>query len=239
MVKNILITNDDGILADGLIRLAAAAVDFGNVWVAAPDAQRSAASHSITLHSHIDVFPVDFPVKGVKGYKSSGTPADCVRVGVLNILPEKPDIVLSGINNGYNVASDIQYSATAGAAFEASFQGCMGIAFSEKDVSTHEVSDAYISKILAELIDREIPSGTIWNVNFPGCPLAECKGVLWNRKVSDKMVFRDTYDEIEALPHNGVRFKVHAHNNKDAENDTDLKAVFENYVSVGLVKNVG
>ena len=121
-MKRILLTNDDGIEANGLLRLAKAAQRFGKVYIVAPAHQRSAASHSISLHSPIDVFPYDYPLAGVTAFASSGMPGDCVRVGALSVLDQKPDIVLSGINNGYNVASDIQYSATAGAAFEASFR---------------------------------------------------------------------------------------------------------------------
>ena len=142
-MKKILITNDDGINADGLIRLVKAAREFGEVWVVAPESQRSAASHSITLHKPIDVYPCELKleddcgkvhsdsVQTVKGntdtkdsmalagddghrscnvhaFSCSGTPADCVRVGSLNIMPERPDVVLSGINYGYNACSDIR-----------------------------------------------------------------------------------------------------------------------------------
>ena len=104
-MKQILITNDDGIFADGLVRLASIAKEFGDVWVVAPDGQRSAASHRITLHQPVDVNPaVDFPVEGVHAFSCSGTPADCVRVGSLYVMKKKPDLVLSGINYGYNVA---------------------------------------------------------------------------------------------------------------------------------------
>nr|MCR5730858.1 5'/3'-nucleotidase SurE [Ruminococcus sp.] len=130
-MRSILITNDDGILADGIIRLAKAAKEFGEVWVVAPDGQRSAAAHSISLHSPVDVYPHDFPIDGVHAYSCSGSPGDCVRVGALSIMPHKPDIVLSGINFGFNVATDIQYSGTAGAAFEAAFQGIHAVSFSE------------------------------------------------------------------------------------------------------------
>ncbi|MCR4760978.1 MAG: 5'/3'-nucleotidase SurE, partial [Oscillospiraceae bacterium] len=97
-MRSILLTNDDGIAADGLIRLARAAAGFGEIWVVAPDSQRSAASHSISLHSPIDVFPHDFPVEGVHAFSCTGTPGDCVRVGSLNMMPHRPDVVLSGIN---------------------------------------------------------------------------------------------------------------------------------------------
>ena len=149
-MRNILITNDDGISAGGIIRLARAAQAFGRVYVAAPEAQRSAASHSITLHGTIDVFRAEFPVPGVKAFACSGTPGDCVRLGCTVLLPEKPDAVLSGINFGYNAASDIQYSATAGAAFEGAFQGCLAIAFSEGTNDHPEVADHFLHGLLGD-----------------------------------------------------------------------------------------
>ena len=90
MDKKILITNDDGITSDGIIRLAKAAKEFGTVYVVAPEDQRSAMSHSITLRHSFEAWKVDFPVEGVHAYACNGTPADCVRIGVLNIVPNKP-----------------------------------------------------------------------------------------------------------------------------------------------------
>ena len=237
-MRRILITNDDGIAADGLIRLAAAAQKYGEVWVVAPDSQRSAASHSITLHTYIDVFPHDFPVAGVHAFSCSGTPGDCVRVGSLNIMPQKPDLVLSGINYGYNVASDIQYSATAGGAFEGSFQGYPSIALSEQACPCHEVTDAYLDAVLEELIGLHPAEGEILNVNFPGCKLAECKGILRNRKVSRGMFYRDHYNVQVQLPNGGLRLMVEGDYNEDAEPDTDFRAVVENFISIGIAANI-
>lgn len=234
----ILITNDDGINADGIIRLAKAAKQFGEVWVVAPDSQRSAASHSITLHNHIDIYPYKFAVDDIHAFSCSGTPADCVRVGSLNIMPHKPDAVLSGINNGYNTATDIQYSATAGAAFEAAFQGFHAISFSEQADKLHDISEYYLHDILAELLYKKLEYGQIFNVNFPGCPLSECKGILRNRKVSKGMFFRDTYTELERLQNGGVRYMVHGEYNEEAEPDTDFRAVVDNYISIGIVNNI-
>ena len=168
-MKKILITNDDGIDSDGLIRLAKAAVDFGEVWVVAPDGQRSAMSHSITLRNSMEAWECDFPVPGVHAYACDGKPADCVRIGALNIVPGKPDHVFSGINYGYNAATDLQYSATAGAAFEAAFQGIHTIAFSEEACEIHEVTDRYLKEIMAELLESPLGANQIWHVNFPGC----------------------------------------------------------------------
>ena len=194
-MRKILITNDDGINADGIIRLAQAATEFGEVWVIAPDSQRSAMSHSITLRHSVDAWKVDFPVPGVHAYACSGTPGDCVRIGSLNIVPEKPDHVFSGINYGFNAASDIQYSATAGAAFEAAFQGIHTIAFSEDACEIHEVTERYLKEIIAELLNKPLGVNQIWNVNFPGCQLAECNGILRDRKVSTDAFYVDRYIE--------------------------------------------
>ena len=238
-MRAILITNDDGIAADGIIRLAEAASAFGEVWVVAPKSQKSAVSHSITLRTYIDVYPHDFPVPGVHAFSCSGTPADCVRIGVLSLMPGRPDVVLSGINDGYNAASDIQYSATAGAAFEASFLGLPAIAFSESAGGMHEVTDAFLPGLLKELIDQEPVPGHILNVNFPGCPLGECRGILYNRTVSRGMFYRDHYRTEQKLPDGGIRLMVEGEYNEDAEEGSDFRAVVDRYISVGMVNNVG
>ena len=238
MMRKILITNDDGIEAEGLKRLAEAAKAFGEVWVVAPAVQRSAASHSLTLHAPIDLHPYDFPVEGVRAFSCSGTPADCVRVGSLNVVPGKPDVVLSGINYGYNAATDIQYSATAGAALEASFQEIRAIALSEGTGNCHEVTDAYLMEVLERLIDKNPGVDRIWNVNFPNCPLSRCKGILEGRSVSRGMFYRDHYNEIEKLPDGGMRLMVEGVYNEEAEHGTDFRAIVDGYVSVGIVRNI-
>lgn len=255
-MRKILITNDDGINADGLIRLVYAAREFGEVWVVAPESQRSAASHSITLHKHIDVYPYDFESVVARDhsfdwlkkamsngvlhvFSCSGTPADCVRVGSLNIMTGKPDVVLSGINYGYNACSDIQYSATAGAAFEGTFQGYLSIALSEGAAPCHEVTDAYLKEVLSILIEKEHVKGQIYNVNFPQCKLSECKGILWDRPVSEGMFFKDRYNKVEDLEDGGIRLMVEGIYNEDAEEGTDFKAIVDGYVSVGVVNNIG
>ena len=251
-MRKILITNDDGISADGLMRLVKTALKFGEVWVVAPESQRSAASHSLTLHRSIDVYPYDIGSREknevindamlsgmLHAFSCSGTPADCVRVGSLNIMPEKPDVVLSGINYRYNACSDIQYSATAGAAFEGTFQGYLSIALSEGADPCHEVTDAYLEEILSILLEKEHVKGQIYNVNFPQCKLSECKGILWNRPVSEGMFFKDTYNKMEDLENGGVRLMVEGHYNEDAEEGTDFRAIVDGYVSVGVVNNIG
>ena len=236
-MRKILITNDDGINADGIIRLAQAATEFGEVWVLAPDSQRSAMSHSITLRHSVNAWKVDFPVPGVHAYACSGTPGDCVRIGSLNIVPEKPDHVFSGINYGFNAASDIQYSATAGAAFEAAFQGIHTIAFSEDACEIHEVTERYLKEIIAELLNKPLGVNQIWNVNFPGCQLAECNGILRDRKVSTDAFYVDRYIET-TVSEDKVSYMVEGIRNYSALEGTDLKAIFDNYISIGIATNI-
>ena len=238
-MRKILITNDDGIDSEGLRRLVDVAKEFGEIWIVAPDGQRSACSHSITVHGTIDVYPYDFGVEGVKAFTCSQTPADCVRVGVRAIMPCKPDVVLSGINRGYNSATDIQYSGTCGAAFEASFQGCLGIAVSEGFRGVHEVTDKYLRDILAEVIDKKLESGQIWNLNFPECPLTDFKETLWDRAVSKGYFYDDTYDVVETLEDGGKRYVIHGNEVRKSEEGSDLRALFDNCISVGIVQNVG
>ena len=239
MAIDFLITNDDGIGSDGIRRLAEAASSYGNVWVVAPSHQSSAASHSITLRDAIRVCPCDFPVEGVKAFSCSGTPADCVRVGSLNVMPSRPDIVLSGVNYGYNVASDIQYSATAGAAFEAEFLGYLAIAFSEAMSERHEVADRYLPEILSELIKEPYVPGRIINVNFPDCGADECKGILRNRKVSNAAYYKDHYNVVGHLPDGGIELMVEGVHEPVSEDDTDYGAVLSGHISIGYVNNVG
>ncbi|MCR4690551.1 MAG: 5'/3'-nucleotidase SurE [Lachnospiraceae bacterium] len=236
--KRILITNDDGIISPGIIRLAEAAKAFGEVWVIAPREQRSAASHCISLHAPVDVYPADFPVSGVKAFAVEGSPSDCVRVGSLSIMPEKPDVVLSGINFGYNVASDVQYSATVGAAFEAAFQGYAAIALSE-GTNCHEVTDAHLADVLSETISLKALPGQIVNVNFPDCKIEEYRGIRRGTTVSEGMVFRDSYNKVKDLPGGGSSWMVEGKLTLDSEEGTDYRAVLEGCISIGAVNNVG
>ena len=236
-MKKILLTNDDGIQADGIVRLAEVAKEFGDVWVVAPDSERSAMSHSLTLRRRVEVWEVDFPVSGVKAYACDGKPSDCVRIGALNIVPGKPDCVMTGINYGYNVAADLQYSATVGAALEASFQKLHAIAFSESNNGIHEVTDKYIRDIMAELIDRPLAAWQIWNVNFPGCMVSECKGIMRDAKVSKDGFYEDRYDVID-VSEGRKSYMVDGIRRWEAGEGTDLYAMINNYVSIGVVNNL-
>lgn len=233
----ILVVNDDGIQASGIYHLARTAVELGEVWVVAPDQQCSAMSHRITVHGTIDVIEEEeFPVDGVHAYRVSGTPADCVKVGFKYLMPQKPDIVLSGINYGYNVGLDILYSGTVGAAMEALLNGIPAIAFSKEMNDNFDVVDAHILSITKELISRSIRKNEIWNVNFPGCALSEFRGILEDRVPEQAQFYLDDFFSTE-LVGKGFRLSANGKRNTDAEEGTDMRAVLDNYISIGKVIN--
>ena len=236
-MKKILVTNDDGIHSEGLLRLARAAQPLGELWVIAPETQQSGKSHSFTLHTPIEVRETDYPLEGVHAFTCAGTPADCVRIGLLGILSENPDHVFCGINDGYNVGPDLQYSGTAGAALEASFLGSQAIAFSEARGTDHRVTDRYLREIMTLLLEKPLPEDEIWNVNFPSCPPEECGGILWGRTVSRDRFYVEKYKKTD-LGGGKAFFSLGSARTWSAAEGTDLRAVIDGYVSVGRVKNL-
>ncbi len=235
--KRILITNDDGIDSDGIKMLAEAATQFGEVWVVAPDSQRSAMSHSINCHKPFEVWEYDFKVPGVRAFACSGTPVDCVRIGVLNLMQGKPDHVFSGINYGYNISWDIQYSATVAAALEAAFFGVPAVAFSRNMTDCHEIEDHYLTGLMEAYMNRPLGRDAVWNINFPGCTLADCKGIMEDCRVSQDDFYIENY-EIKRLPDGKIQCMVRSKRNWMAAPGTDLAAVTDGYVSVGIVHNI-
>lgn len=232
----ILVVNDDGITAEGICRLARLALNFGEVWVAAPSQQCSAMSHRITVRGEIEVKPVEFPVAEVTAYSIGGTPADCVKVALKYLLPEKPDIVFSGINCGYNTGMDILYSGTVGAAMEALLNGIPAIAFSSEENGVFDVVEEYLVPVTRELLEEKLPRNEIWNVNFPGCAAAALKGILRERVPAQGQFFLDQYERTE-LDNGGFVLKAGGAREERAEEGTDIRAVLDRYISIGRIRN--
>lgn len=237
---DILLTNDDGIDSPGLRKLAEAAGRFGRVWVIAPEGERSAMSHSYTWRSNISVKKVDFGLEGVTAWSCDGKPADCVRLGALKLLPKKPDYVMAGINSGYNICHDIQYSATIGAVMEGALWGIHSIAFSQGDAAYQEVVDRYLTELMEECMNSPLEQGQVWSINFPCCGLGDCKGVMRNCRVSTDTYYADRYQEVSELSdQRGVRsYRLVAERIWKGSEGTDLGAVLDNYVAVGKVTNL-
>jgi 5'-nucleotidase len=167
----ILITNDDGIHAPGLAALKRALSDLGEVVAIAPDRPRSASGHAITLHKPLRVSPVEMPGGG-SGYMTNGTPSDCVVLGLIDLLKERPALVVAGINLGPNLGEDLTYSGTVSAAMEASLMGVPAFAISIASYEAHDYGPAagYARSLGECVVERGLPSGTLLNVNVPDLP---------------------------------------------------------------------
>lgn len=232
----ILITNDDGIHAQGISVLAQAAAEFGDVTVVAPAHQCSAMSHRITLGRPLRLEETAFPVPGVTAYSLDGTPADCVKAALDAILPEKPDVVLSGINHGYNVGFDVAYSGTVGAAMEALMNGIPAIALSQNDVGSFQIAREYLPRVLAELLSNPPSPREIWNVNFP---TEDCRGILRDRTVAAGGYYSGSLYRFEA--ENGSHLQYPPVLDVDnsiprGAKDSDLNAVLRGYLSIGPLR---
>lgn len=233
----ILIVNDDSIHAPGIALLAKVAAELGEVTVVAPAEQCSALSQKLTLRESMTIEKAeDFPVPVKAAYQLGGTPVDCVKVALDYILEEKPDYVLSGINNGYNAGFDIAYSGTLGAAFEAARNGIPAAAVSIAHEKYLPDAEEYLLPILGELLKAEPVPGEVWNVNFPSFKSGSPKGILRDRKVAPTSMFRETYIETR-YPDGTVELSCKGVPTPDDQipEGTDAKAVREGFISIGKV----
>jgi 5'-nucleotidase len=225
---NILITNDDGILAPGLALLAEVCRAVGAVTVVAPDREQSGTSHSLTLHRPIR------PMRRPDGaFQVDGTPTDCVMLALEALMPERPDFVFSGVNHGPNMGEDVLYSGTVAAAMEAVVLGVPGIAISFAG-NQPETMATYRDR-LVDLVGRitsvpEFPQDTLLNVNLPRVPAAEVAGVrvtkLGSRFFSGSLArMKDPWGrEIFWIGGGTITWT--------GDEDSDHAAVGEGYVSV-------
>ena len=239
MSKRILITNDDGIGAEGIRKLAEIARRFGEVTVVAPDAQRSAASHHCIFSRPLILTEYDFGPDGIRAYTLDGTPADCVRVGIFAAMDRKPDIVLSGINHGYNISSDIQYSGTVGAALEAAFLGVPAIAVSYGNYrfEATDIVDRYLPGLLEEYMEKPLPANKIWNINIPDCPADECRGIARNAAMNTDYFYDNQYVKEKTGEKTWSVTNITQRIWKGPEN-SDLDAVIHQCIAVGTVTNL-
>jgi 5'-nucleotidase len=175
-----LVTNDDGIAAPGIKALAEALKELGDVTVVAPDRERSAVGHSLTLHSPLRVFELRDG-----WYAVDGTPTDCVNMGIHSLLPYKPDLVVSGINHGGNMGDDITYSGTVAAAMEANLMGIPALAVSLATFGpTGHFSDAarVAVHVVREILRQGLPIDTFLNLNVPNLPYGDIKPIRITRQ---------------------------------------------------------
>jgi 5'-nucleotidase len=179
----VLLTNDDGIHAQGLWALYNRFADAHHVSVVAPDRERSAIGHAITLNQPLRAIRV-FLNGGYSGYSVNGTPADCIKLAIAEILPARPDVVVAGINPGANVGANLNYSGTVAAAKEAALGGAIGISVSIEGQNDDYYDDAalFVTHLCDTVHAKGLPFGTFLNVNIPNRPLKEIAGVRISRQ---------------------------------------------------------
>ena len=186
----ILVTNDDGIDAAGLHFLARSLASVGRVTIIAPDREQSASSHALTLHR-----PLRVNRQGERLFSVDGTPTDCVNLGILNLLPNRPRLVVSGINRGLNLGDDITYSGTVAAAFEGTLLGIPSFAVSQQ-VAGEEPDFSRAAGVAAELarkvLGRPLPPGILLNVNVPMAPPRGVRGTRQGRRTYHQGVVERT-----------------------------------------------
>lgn len=229
----ILVTNDDGINSPGIDALWTELSSIAEVAVVAPDSERSACSQSITVHQPIRVDNHSINMPGVTAWSVGGTPTDCVKIALESLLPRRPDIVVSGINNGPNLGTDVLYSGTVSAAIEASLHGLPAVAISLADRQPADFSVAakfaktVVQKILAE---KSLPERTLLNVNVPPLPADAVKGITVAKlgNIGYSNVFEKRQDP------RGRNYYWMAGAIVDANNDpdSDVEAVKAGYISV-------
>ena len=186
---NILVANDDGIKSPGIQTLARALKGIGHVTVVAPEREQSTMGHALTLHKPVRLFHVHSE-KGMDQWALSGTPADCVYMGIRAVLKTRPDIIISGINNGVNVGNDIYYSGTIAAAREGAVLDIPAIACSldyhyevgSKAKVHFDDAANYIADLVPEVLANRLPSHCLLNVNFPNLPFSKIRGVKVSRQ---------------------------------------------------------
>ena len=199
MIKKplILVTNDDGITAPGIRTLIEVMSEIGEVVVVAPDKPQSAMGHAITINSTLYLNKVSLENAVVTEYNCSGTPVDCVKLAVNEILKRKPDLCVSGINHGSNSSINVIYSGTMSAAVEAGIEGIPAIGFSLLDYDWNADFNpirSFVKKIALQTIENGLPTGTVLNVNFPKLPEKDIKGIkicrqakaLWMEKLDKR-----------------------------------------------------
>ncbi len=227
----VLLTNDDGVMAPGLLALAQAVGRIAELAIVAPDHNWSASGHSKTMHKPLRVMSTQLG-DGTPALMTTGSPSDCVALALLGVLERTPDLVISGINQGANMGHDLTYSGTVSAAMEAVIADLPAIAVSldSYESTEFEVAADLVAQLARQVIECELPHPLLLNVNVPALPREQIRGIkitrLGQRIYRDALVQRSdprgqVYYWIGGEPPEGV-----------AEEGTDIGALSEGYISV-------
>jgi 5'-nucleotidase len=231
----ILLTNDDGYNAPGILALDEALSPVHEVLIVAPDQDKSAVSHSISLNKPLRIEKVKLH-NGREAYSLPGTPVDCIKLGLFEFFPKAPDLIISGINPGTNTGVNINYSGTVGAAREGAINKITSIAVSVK--KTGKTMDfkgiaRFIANFVEKIQDIDLPFGTFININTPDIPITESTPVRITRQDQNNVSegFEKRFD-----PRKRSYYWYGDINRKDSEEDTDNHALAVNAISVTPIK---
>jgi len=230
----ILLTNDDGYHAPGMAVLEAIARELSDdIWVCAPAEEQSGAGHSLTLSR-----PVRIRQHEERRWSCSGTPTDSVMMAIGKLMPEKPDLILSGVNRGANLGDDITYSGTVSAAIEGALAGIPSIALSQVyakegmgDSVPFEAAATWGSKVLRPLLDMEMAPRTLININFPAIPAEEVRGIRVTRQGFHDYGRGSIVEGTDPRGYLYYWFGLHGIEHS-LGHDSDLEAIDDNYISV-------
>jgi len=221
----ILVTNDDGVFSEGIERLALALSEVGEVVTVAPDQERSAAGHSLTLHH-----PLRAKLVGPERWSVDGTPTDCVNWGALHLLKDdRPRLLFSGINLGLNLGDDVTYSGTVSAAFEGTIIGTPSVAISQEIETgfSFDAAASFAQTLARHLLESPLPAGTLVNVNVPAGPP---KGVrvtrLGKRRYGEAVIEKK---DPRGRPYYWIGSTIPE---GDLEEGTDISAVAEKWIAL-------
>lgn len=228
----ILLTNDDGIHAPGIHALWHAFHGWAKVFVVAPEGERSATGHGITVHKPLRVEKLQFTYPNFHGWAVTGTPTDCVKLAMEMLLDEPPDLVVSGINRGPNLATDVLYSGTVSAAIEGVIYGFPAIAVSVAGWNTSDyLLAANVTRYLCEqLVEQGLTPDTLLNVNVPDIPNKEINGLKVTKLGSRR--YQNIFDK-RTDPRGRTYYWMGGEvRDIDAGHGTDIKAIKDGYISV-------
>ncbi len=234
---NVLVGNDDGVHSPGIKALANAISQDFAVTVACPDRERSATGHALTIQQPIRVEPVcDYFAPAVTAWACSGTPSDAMKLALDALMPVRPHLVLSGINRGPNLGTDVLYSGTVSAAMEGVLEGVTSIAFSLTSFTATDfsVAAAFARHMVAAIAANPLPEPMLLNVNIPAIPAEDLRGVVVTRLGVRR--YRDVFEK-RVHPRGRVYYwLVGEAIEEDAPPDTDVQAIRDNYITVTPLK---
>lgn len=229
----ILVVNDDGITAPGIVALAQEMIAFGEVWVVAPDSPQSGMGHAVTIGNILRMDEVPFPVEGVRAHSTTGTPVDCVKLAIHRLLHRKPDLLVSGINHGSNSSINVIYSGTMSAAVEGAVEGIPSIGFSLLDHARgadFSAAQEAVRRVIPPVLEHGLPTGTCLNVNIPKLPWSEIQGIKVCRQAAG--YWEEAFEERQSPGGSTYYWMSGKFNNPDAGEDTDEWALKHGHVSV-------